>query len=348
MNAFWLAMQGHDDPRWMTLKQASYNKWSVEKGAKATMINFVKKTDIRPVLDEKGEPVLKENGKPKTEVVKLAKPMIVNAFVFNAEQIKGIPEWEQALADKQALQQWSPIERAEKIVDASEAHIKHGGNEAYYNPSRDLIQLPKKEQFDSATKYYATLLHELGHWSGNESRLNRDLGGKFGTADYAKEELRAEIASLMIGSEINIGHNFGQHAAYVENWIKVLQDDPSELFKASADAQKITDYVMAFEQKIELAQQVNNVVATPDKLVKGEVIAYNEKEYRVLAELKNKVVELLESGGRKFKISPKDGIYNSLLEARKNPVQQAAEQEISIEQQDLPEKENETTYQLER
>lgn len=347
MNALWLAMQGHDDPRWMTLKQASFNKWSVEKGAKATMINFVKMTDIRPVLDEKGEPVLKENGKPKTETVKLEKPMIVNAFVFNAEQIKGIPEWEHALKEKQALQQWSPIERAEKIITTSEAQIKHGGNEAFYNPARDMIQSPKKEQFDSAAKYYATLLHELGHWSGNENRLNRDLSGKFGTQDYAKEELRAEIASLMIGSEINIGHNFGQHAAYVESWIKVLKDDPSELFKASADAQKITDYVMAFENQIELEQKADRA-PSPDKLQKGEVIVYNDQEYKVLGELKNKVVEMEESGGRKFKISPKDGIYASLLQARNFPVGKSAGQEAAIENTAQAEEANEQVYQIER
>src|SRR5476651_1102967 len=75
MNALWLAMQGHEDPRWMTLKQASFNHWTVEKGAKATLINFVKQTDIRPVLDDEGQPVLKENGKPQTQTVKLDKPI---------------------------------------------------------------------------------------------------------------------------------------------------------------------------------------------------------------------------------------------------------------------------------
>lgn len=347
MNALWLAMQGYDDPRWMTLKQASFNKWSVEKGAKATLINFVKMADTRTVLDEKGDPVLKENGKPKTKTVKLDRPMIVNAFVFNAQQIRGIPEWEHALKEKQALQQWSTVERAEKIIVSSEARIRHGGNEAFYSPGRDLIQLPKKEQFDSAAKYYATLLHELGHWSGNEKRLNRDLSGRFGTPDYAKEELRAEIASLMIGSELNIGHNFGQHAAYVESWIKVLKDDPSELFKASADAQKITDYVMAFENRIELEQQADRA-PMPEKLQKGEVIMYNDQEYKVLAALKNKVVEIEESGGRKFRISPKDGIYASLLQARDYPVGQSVDHSAAIENTAQAEEDNEQIYQIER
>jgi len=348
MNALWLAMQGHNDPRWMTLKQASFNKWSVAKGAKASMITFVKRTDMQPVLKD-GEPVLKENGKPQMEIVKLAKPVFVNALVFNGEQIRGIPEWQQAVAEKKALQQWSPIERAEQIISASEAQIKHAGNEAYYNPVRDLIQLPKKEQFDSSAKYYATLLHELGHWSGNENRLNRDLGGKYGTQDYAKEELRAEIASLMIGSEINIGHNFDNHAAYVESWIRVLKDDPSELFKASADAQKITDYIMAFEQKRELKQQEDKTVIASDRLVKDDYIPYNNTTYKVLSELKNNnfiIKDMLTA--EKTKINIKDGLYTSLLNSKNNPIELTIGNDVDTGANQQLEQENEQTYQFER
>ncbi|SDE83928.1 protein of unknown function [Mucilaginibacter pineti] len=163
MNAFWLAMQGYDDPRWLTFKQAAASKWSVMKGARSTMITYVKKFDLKPILDEKGRPVLDSDGNPKKAQIKLARPMFINALVFNGEQINGIPPWQQDLSEKQAEQPWSAIERAEQIIRSSQAVIKHGGNEAYYAPSRDRIQIPKKEQFDSAAKYYATLLHELGH-----------------------------------------------------------------------------------------------------------------------------------------------------------------------------------------
>jgi len=339
MNALWLAMQDREDPRWMTLKQASFNHWTVEKGSKATLINFVKQTDIRPVLDEKGQPVLKENGKPQTQTVKLDKPIITTAFVFNGEQIKGIPEWKEAYAEKIAAQQWTPIERAEMILADSKAEIRHGGNEAFYRTSGDFIQLPKKEQFDAAAKYYATALHELGHWSGHESRLDRKMNDRFGTPDYAREELRAEIASLMIGSELNIGHDFGQHAAYVDNWIEVLQKDPNEVFKASADAQKIFDFVLTFEQKRE--QQLEVVAKVSLKtLTVGDVIPYNDKTYTVGETVKGKMV-VTDEDGKKTKISPKDGLYNSLLNARNNPQAQEEAQDLSQEMEpELAEAEN--------
>ena len=86
------------------------------------------------------------------------------------------------------------------------------------------------------------------HWTGHASRLDRDLAHPFGSEGYAKEELRAEIASMIVGDELGIGHDPGQHAAYVGSWIKALQDAPLEIFRASSDAEKIHDYVLAFEQ----------------------------------------------------------------------------------------------------
>jgi len=346
MNALWLAMQGHEDPRWMTLKQASFNHWTVEKGAKATLINFVKQTDIRPLLDDQGQPVLKENGKPQTQTVKLDKPIITTAFVFNGEQIKGIPEWKEAYYEKIATRQWTPIERAELILADSQAEIRHGGNQAFYQPAKDFIQLPNKEQFDAAAKYYATALHELGHWSGHESRLDRPMNDKFGTPDYAREELRAEIASLMIGSELNIGHDFGQHAAYVDNWIEVLEKEPNEIFKASADAQKIFDFVLGFEQKREQQLEAAEIVNLKT-LNAGDVIPYNDKTYTVGETVKGKT-SVTDEDGKKTKVSPKDGLYNSLLNARNNPQAQEQEQNLSEGmEQELAEAES-TGYKMKR
>ena len=329
MNALWLAMQDKQDPRWMTLKQASFNNWSVEKGAKATLINFVKTTDLVPVTNEKGEKVLGENGKPKLQNVKLDKPIITTAWVFNGEQIKGIPEWKAAYTEKQASQQWSPIERAEQIFAASNAKLKHGGNDAFYNVTKDYIQLPKNEQFDSAAKYYATLLHEVGHWTGHKDRLDRPMQGKFGSEEYAREELRAEISSLMLGSELNIGHDFGQHAAYVDSWVKILKAEPFELHKAAADAQKIMDFMMDLEQKRDIKQSTAEKPAMT-VLNKGDQIPYKNTEYKVEAILRGKVAQLQDlSNGNRFKLSPKDGLYSSLIDAKQNPV---VKQEVQAEQ----------------
>ncbi|WP_256562624.1 zincin-like metallopeptidase domain-containing protein, partial [Pseudomonas sp. HMSC066A08] len=115
--------------------------------------------------------------------------------------------------------------------------------------STDSITLPERNQFPTADNYYATALHELGHWTGHPSRLDRDLAHPFGSEGYAREELRAEIASLMLGERLEIGHDPGQHAAYVGSWIKALKEDPKEIFRAASDAERISGYVMDFEQE---------------------------------------------------------------------------------------------------
>ncbi|SET69885.1 putative DNA primase/helicase, partial [Nitrosomonas marina] len=112
-----------------------------------------------------------------------------------------------------------------------------------------------KHQFETPDRYYATALHELGHWTGHETRLNRDLAHPFGSEGYAREELRAEIASMLLGHELGIGHDPGQHVAYVASWIKTLEEDPTEIFRAAADAEKIQDYVLAFARQQELVEQ---------------------------------------------------------------------------------------------
>lgn len=249
LNSVWLMMQGYEDPRWLTFKQAAANDWSVQRGSKGTLINYVKLHEERLVRDEKGNPLLDEQGNARKQWVKLDKPIITSAVVFNALQIQGMPE---RVPLESTECQWEDIRRAEQLVKSSGAKVRHGGNQAYYNPLTDSVTMPTKKQFSESARYYAVLLHELGHWTGHETRLDRQLGSKFGKEAYAKEELRAEIASLMLGSELKIGHDFGQHAAYVKNWISLLKNDPFELFRASADAQKIMDYLLALEQKRDL------------------------------------------------------------------------------------------------
>lgn len=139
------------------------------------------------------------------------------------------------------------MQRAENILEASGVKLVHRAQgHAFYRPGEDAIYLPEKKQFSSEEGYYSTALHELSHWTGHESRLNREFG-PFGSIAYAKEELRAEIGSMMISGELGIGQSVDDHAAYVQSWIKILRDDPREVFRAAADAEKIMDYVMEFE-----------------------------------------------------------------------------------------------------
>ena len=244
INAIHLMSQERDDQRWMTYKQAAALGAQVRKGEKGTQVQYWKFSDEQVVKDVNGKPVLDSKGDSVKAMVELERPRVFFSTVFNAEQIDGLPP----LAREN--QEWNAIERAEKILLASGAMISHGGrDQAYYRPATDSIHLPDKGRFPHASNYYATALHELGHWTGHESRLARDLAHPFGSEGYAKEELRAEIASMMLGDELGIGHDPGQHAAYVNSWIKALQDDPREIFRAAADAEKIQELVLSFEKE---------------------------------------------------------------------------------------------------
>lgn len=241
-----------EDPRWSTFKQAQSQGWSVQKGTKGMAINFVKTHQLIPKRDEQGKPVLDQKGKPVKIRRKLNTPIVTKAWVFNAEQIKGVSPLEK----KQEISQWEKLYRVESLVKNTGASIEHvPGNKAYYSPLVDNIRMPERTQFKASDRYYATLLHELGHWTGHKDRLDRSIMNTFGTQEYAREELRAEIASMMLGSELQIGHDPKQHLAYVDSWIKILTEKPFEIHQAAADSQKIMDYLMGFDRKRELKQQ---------------------------------------------------------------------------------------------
>lgn len=244
INALYLMSQERNDQRWMTYNQATSLGAQVRKGEKGTGIQYWKFIEERTLKDEKGNVMLNDDGEPMKEIVRLERPKVFYATVFNAEQIDGLPPLEKK------EQTWDPIERAEHILNASGASINHnGGGRAFYRPSTDSIHLPERGQFPTADNYYSTVLHELGHWTGHESRLARDILHPFGSEQYAKEELRAEISSLLLGDELGIGHDPSQHVAYVGSWIKALRDDPMEIFRAAADAERIQAFIIGLEQQ---------------------------------------------------------------------------------------------------
>ena len=241
--------RGFTDNRWLTFNGAKELGGKVLKGEKASDIYYWKFTDTITAnkKDKEGNEIIGENGKPvKIKIeVKLDKPRVFFAKVFNADQLEGLPPREQTV---KKLEEWERHEIAERILKNSGVPIIHKvGEQAYYSPSQDHIVLPERTQFKSSDLYYATALHELGHATGHESRLSRDLSGGFGSEDYAKEELRAEISSMMVGQELQIGHDPSQHVAYLQSWAKVVKNDPKEIFKAVKDADAIYKYVLSLD-----------------------------------------------------------------------------------------------------
>lgn len=250
MNRVSLALSGYEDPRWMTLRQANEQGLSILPGSKASPVVYFQFTREADKLDKDGNPILNEDGKPEKKLVELDKPIIRFAHVFNAEQIDGMPLM--SLTDK--AYEWEPQEKAEAILAASGASIRHDqSNRAFYRYATDTIHLPSQENFEDPGKYYGTALHELGHWTRHSTRLDRE-NGPFGSELYAREELRAEIASWMLGQDLGIPHDSEQHAAYVGSWIKALENDPFEIVRACRDAEQIKEYVLGLERRKELQQ----------------------------------------------------------------------------------------------
>ena len=324
----------------------------MNKGATGTLINFMTQFEYQKVVDEKGEPVLKENGKQRTERVKLDEPKQVDAWLFNGEQMRNMPKWE-----KEPME-LSPAERAQVILDNSKAVIEHGGDDMYYDRELDAIIIPEKEHFASPEQYYAEALHQLAHQTYQTEGLNRD--GDLHAGEMVSEELRTNLASLYLSKELNLPYDLNEHVGYLNSWSVLLKEEPGELFKAASDAQKIVDRIIGFEQKMEVQQAAENEVANeqdtaqeaaktnPNKLETGDVIRYKGNEFTVLSEQKNKVLKVQDASGDKFNLKPKDGLYSALLHAKNNPLEQSQEMEQSTAEEESLGEEEETDYSMSR
>lgn len=234
--------KGYEDPRWLTFKQVNKLGGHVNKGEKAQIVEYWQweKEVENPETGEK-------------EKVPLEHPKVYRAAVFNADQCTGLPKL------RRQAQKWSPVERAENIIAANGVPVTHNTDgSAFYSPGGDFICLPPRESFATVDAYYSTLLHEVGHSTGHPTRLNREFGDQFGSEGYAREELRAELASTFLCGELGIATTGSdeQHAAYVKSWVSALKNDYNEIFRAAADAEKICNYLYEREKEyLQLKEQ---------------------------------------------------------------------------------------------
>ncbi|SER31180.1 Antirestriction protein ArdC [Pedobacter rhizosphaerae] len=332
INAIHLLLSDRGDPRWMTFKQAEASGLRVARGEKGTLIQFVKTHERKKLRDDQGKQVYNELGEPIMEMVSLPRPIISNAWVFNAEQIQNMPE----MSLPTSHLSWDPIERAEMLISNSGADISHQYiDEAYYHIRYDAIVVPKAEQFEHAKGYYATVMHELAHWTGHPSRLDRSKFFQNGLHQYAREELRAEIASMIIGAELGIGNDHGQHVAYLQGWIDILQDNPLEILTASVDAEKIFSFLSSLERKQELTMNVTKEMGEALKsnksyLSTGDTIHYKGHTYLIQGHLKQGRLRVKQlPSAICFTLSGQDKLYNSLLAVKLNALQQQTSQPIA-------------------
>jgi antirestriction protein ArdC len=330
MTAIQLAMMDKADPRWMTLRQASAAKWKIASGSKGTMISFAKTQDRVTLLDENGDPKLNSKKKPVTQLIKLEKPVLTNAFVFNAEQVEDIPTLAEYLEEKTAAKV-TPAERLANLIEASGAQFEYGYPQLGYDQVDDQIFMPSREEMegiDFAPSFEGAQLYGLALWTAHESRMNRELDSP------VAEEMRAAVVSLMLGSEIGVG-SYTEPKVSFRDWAQLLRDDPDALERIVTDAQYMTDYI----RKLEPAREQKEAQSTraDRSLQVGDVIPYNNSEYEVMSKLKKNALQVQEKeSGNRFKVSLGDGIYNSLVQAKlqmaKAPEQkQEAEQGIDHE-----------------
>ena len=212
--------------------------------------------------------------------------------VFNCSLMDGVPAKEMPMIDVN-----DRIEKAEAILDywnANESKIVYGGSQAFYRPSTDEVHLPEREKFKSTQSFYDTALHEIGHSTGHESRLNRDLSGGFGSQSYAMEELRAEIASIFMAQDLGIEPSedrLQNNAAYIQSWKDEIKENPNALFTAIADADKIARYVSSKEQAYRQTKDVEYYA------IVEETNAYSEQVYRCyICDEEGKVKPLINYG----------------------------------------------------
>jgi len=229
------ATRGYALPIWGTYRQWQDQGCQVRRGEKSSLVVFYKEYDTDPNPEDADD-----NGKRRVARA---------SYVFNAEQVEGYTTEEAA----PSLGPVERLQRADAFVSSTRADIHHGGSRAYFDANRDLIQMPDEGLFagtDTMTRgegYYATLLHELVHWSGSAKRLQRDMSGRFGNAAYAAEELVAEIGAAFLCSELGITQDVRpDHAAYLANWLQLLKNDNRAIFTAAAKASEAARYLKSF------------------------------------------------------------------------------------------------------
>lgn len=228
---------GYASQRWLTYRQAAAAGGHVRKGEKGTTVCYADR------FTPKGEEEKARDEDRDARTVAFLKRFTV----FNVAQCEGLPEDLSRSPELPAEADILP--RVQALIDASGADFRIGGGEAYYSPGRDYVAVPPQVAFREPVNWYRTALHELGHWTGHPSRLDRNQCGTFGSADYAREELVAEMASAFACASLSIRPTV-RHADYVGSWLAVLRDDEKAIVRAASAASKAADYLLAFAPEV--------------------------------------------------------------------------------------------------
>jgi antirestriction protein ArdC len=235
--------QGFTSQSWLTFRQASSLGGTVRKGEHGVTVcyadKFIPKREPSPAGGADSS-----TSKPD-ERDNEAVPFLRRYTVFNVAQCDNLPD--HCFASAPALPAREIVPKAEALAKATLADIRTGGAHAFYRPSEDVVQIPPQPAFFEQINYYRTLFHELGHWTGHPSRLDRDLTSPFGSKAYANEELVAEITAAFVCAALSIKPTV-RHADYLGYWLSVLREDNRAIFRAASKASKAADFLLAFRK----------------------------------------------------------------------------------------------------
>jgi len=226
--------RGFSSQNWLTFRQALGLGGNVRKGERGTTVVYADRftpEDERRRAERDGD----EPG---------AISFLKRFTVFNIDQCEGMPEEFTTLAPPPP--EGLILPQAEALIAATGADFRIGGARAFYNSSHDFVQAPPPQAYFEPVNWHRTAFHELGHWSGAAPRLGRDLSGSFGSKNYAREELVAEMAGAFVCASLGIEPTV-RHADYIGSWLEVLREDDRAIVRAASAASKAADYLLAFQ-----------------------------------------------------------------------------------------------------
>lgn len=225
--------RGFGAQRWITYRQAQALGGNVRKGEAGTTVCYADRFTPKD-----------EQQKARDEQREARQVAFLKRFtLFNVEQCEGLPEVLMTVTEARPFEELVP--QAHRLIRACGADIRVGGESAFYAPGPDYIRVPDQAAFHEPINWYRTILHELGHWTGHGSRLDRLTGANFGSGDYAREELCAEMASAFLCAELGIVPTV-RHADYIGGWLEVLREDNRAIFRAASQASKAAHYLLDF------------------------------------------------------------------------------------------------------
>lgn len=252
-NLLSLSSAPYGDPRWLTFKQAAKKGWNVNQGEKGTYVEYINWYDVKKEKDE-------ITGEEKNVYVQRERPIISRAVVFNGEQVDGMPVYTNKLTEN--LPEKEIVDAAQKLIENSGAAIIFDApGEAWYDMAKDEIHISPKESFNSTYDMYSTILHELAHWTAHSSRLDRKKAAVIeDTTEYAREELRAEIASYFMAFDLGVGatqKHIDNHASFTKSWLDLLGGNRNEIYRVAKDAENICLFI--YNNFLEKALQTDHI-----------------------------------------------------------------------------------------